>query len=59
MIKNIVFDIGNVLADFRIMEFLTEKGLDVLTIKRVIKATSYLHVLKNVSGQKHGAIRLS
>ncbi|MBQ9321077.1 MAG: hypothetical protein IJ239_01770 [Eubacterium sp.] len=59
MIKNIVFDIGNVLADFRIMEFLTEKGLDVPTIKRVIKATSHLHVLKNVSGQKHGAIRLS
>ena len=25
MIKNIVFDIGNVLADFRIMEFLAEK----------------------------------
>lgn len=39
MIKNIVFDIGNVLADFRIMEFLTEKGLDVPTIKRVIKAS--------------------
>ena len=27
--------------------------------ERVIKATSHLHVLKNVSGQKHGAIRLS
>lgn len=39
MIKNIVFDIGNVLADFRIMEFLAEKGLDVPTIKRVIKAS--------------------
>ena len=39
MIKNIVFDIGGVLADFRIMEFLTEKGLDAPMIKRVLKAS--------------------
>ncbi len=39
MIKNVVFDIGNVLADFRIKEFLMEKGLDLPTIKRVIKAS--------------------
>ena len=28
MIRNIVFDIGGVLADFRIKEFLMEKGFD-------------------------------
>lgn len=39
MIRNIVFDIGGVLADFRIREFLTEKGLDGPTIKRVLKAS--------------------
>ena len=27
MIKNVVFDIGGVLADFRIKEFLMEKGV--------------------------------
>lgn len=32
MIKNIVFDIGGVLADFRIKEFLMEKGMDGPTI---------------------------
>lgn len=39
MIKNIVFDIGGVLADFRIKEFLTEKGMDGATIKRIINAS--------------------
>ena len=39
MIRNIVFDIGGVLADFRINEFLTEKGLDAPMIGRVLKAS--------------------
>ena len=39
MIKNIVFDIGGVLADFRIKEFLAEKGLDAPMIKRILKAS--------------------
>ena len=39
MIKNIVFDIGGVLADFRIKEFLMEKGLDAPMIRRVLKAS--------------------
>ena len=39
MIKNIVFDIGGVLADFRIREFLAEKGLDASMIRRVLKAS--------------------
>lgn len=39
MIKNIVFDIGGVLADYRMKEFLMEKGLDVPMIKRVLKAS--------------------
>ncbi len=39
MIRNVVFDIGGVLADFRIMEFLTEKGLDAAMIRRVLKAS--------------------
>ena len=39
MIKNIIFDIGGVLADFRIKEFMMEKGLDALTIRRILKAS--------------------
>ena len=39
MIKNIVFDISNVLAPFRFNEFLAEKGFDVAMIKRIIKAS--------------------
>ena len=39
MIKNIVFDIGGVLADFRIMEFMAEKGFDAPMIKRILKAS--------------------
>lgn len=39
MVKNVVFDIGGVLADFRIKEFLLEKGLDASMIRRVLKAS--------------------
>ncbi len=39
MIKNIVFDIGNVLVDFRLKEFLAEKGFDGPMIKRLLKAS--------------------
>ena len=39
MIRNIVFDIGGVLADFRIKEFLLEKGFDGPMIKRILKAS--------------------
>ena len=37
MIKNIVFDISNVLAPFRFKEYLAEKGFDASMIKRIIK----------------------
>ena len=40
MVKNIVFDIGNVLADFKIKEFLFAKGYDEMMIKRIIKASA-------------------
>ena len=36
-IRNVVFDIGGVLADFRLMDFLAEKGFDVTMSKRIIK----------------------
>ncbi len=39
MIKNIVFDIGNVLTDFRYRGFLKDKGLDDAMIERVEKCT--------------------
>ena len=39
MIRNVVFDIGGVLADFRMKEFLMEKGFDGPMIKRIIKAS--------------------
>ena len=38
-ITNVVFDIGGVLADFRLMEFLAEKGFDAAMSRRIIKAT--------------------
>lgn len=38
-IKNIVFDIGGVLADFNVNEFLTSKGFDAAMIKRILKAS--------------------
>ena len=39
MIKNIVFDIGGVLADYRMQEFLLEKGIDPSYLKRILKAS--------------------
>ncbi len=39
MIRNVVFDIGGVLADYRLKEFLAEKGFDGPAIKRIIKAS--------------------
>ncbi len=36
---NIIFDIGGVLADFRIKEFLSEKGFDAAMIKRILRAS--------------------
>ncbi len=39
MIKNIIFDIGNVLTDFRWREFLEDKGFDDAKIKEIEKAT--------------------
>ncbi|MCR5109283.1 MAG: HAD family phosphatase, partial [Lachnospiraceae bacterium] len=39
MVRNIVFDIGNVLADFRLKEFLAEKGFDAKMSKRILKAS--------------------
>ncbi len=40
MIKNIVFDISNVLVPFRFKEYLAEKGFDAAMIKRIIKASA-------------------
>ncbi|MBR6380276.1 MAG: HAD family phosphatase [Lachnospiraceae bacterium] len=40
MIKNVVFDIGNVLADFRWREFLQDKGFDEAMITRIAKASA-------------------
>lgn len=39
MIQNIVFDIGNVLTDFRWREFLRDKGFDEPMIDRISKAS--------------------
>lgn len=39
MVQNIVFDIGGVLADFRLKEFLAEKGFDGDMIRRILKAS--------------------
>ena len=39
MIGNVVFDIGGVLADFRLKEFLAEKGFDAAMIRRILKAS--------------------
>ena len=39
MIRNIVFDIGNVLTDFRWEEFLADKGFDGEMIRRIAKAS--------------------
>lgn len=40
-IKNIIFDIGNVLTDFRWKEFLFDKGFDEAMVERIAKATVY------------------
>ncbi|MCM1326595.1 MAG: HAD family phosphatase [Bacteroidales bacterium] len=39
MIRNIIFDIGNVLADFRWRAFLRDKGFDDAMIERISKAS--------------------
>lgn len=39
MIRNIIFDIGNVLTDFRWKEFLKDKGFDDEMIGRIAKAS--------------------
>ena len=39
MIKNIIFDIGNVLSDFRWREFIIEKGFDEETADRIGRAS--------------------
>lgn len=36
MIENVVFDIGGVLADFRMMDFLAEKGFDEAMGRRIV-----------------------
>lgn len=39
MIKNIIFDIGNVLTDFRWREFLFDKGFDEEMVERIAAAS--------------------
>ena len=39
MIKNIIFDIGNVLTDFRWREFLQDKGFSEEMVERIAKAS--------------------
>ena len=39
MIKNIIFDIGNVLTDFRWAEFLADKGFTKEEVERIAKAS--------------------
>ena len=39
MIKNIIFDIGNVLSDFRWREFLLDKGFDKDMVERIGNAS--------------------
>lgn len=39
MIKNVIFDIGNVLVDFRWKEYLVEKGFSPEIIKRIVMAS--------------------
>lgn len=39
MIRNIIFDIGNVLTDFRWKEFLQDKGFDEAMIERIARAS--------------------
>lgn len=44
MIHNIIFDIGNVLTDYRWEGFLADKGFDAEMIKKIAKA-SIMHPL--------------
>ena len=44
MMRNIIFDIGNVLTDYRWEGFLADKGFDAEMIKKIAKA-SVLHPL--------------
>ena len=39
MIRNIIFDIGNVLTDFRWREFLEDKGFDEAMVERIAQAS--------------------
>ncbi len=39
MVKNLIFDIGNVLADFRWREFLQDKGFDEKMVQRIADAS--------------------
>ena len=39
MIRNIIFDIGNVLTDFRWNDFLRDKGFDAAMADRIAKAS--------------------
>lgn len=39
MIRNIIFDIGNVLTNFRWREFLEDKGFDEAMVERIAKAS--------------------
>ena len=39
MNKNVVFDIGGVLADYRIKEFLADKGFDPAMTRRILRAS--------------------
>ena len=39
MIRNIIFDIGNVLTDFRWKEFLQDKGFQGEMLERIVKAS--------------------
>lgn len=40
MIRNIIFDIGNVLTDFRWREYLEDQGFDEAMIERIAKAST-------------------
>ena len=39
MIRNIIFDIGNVLTDYRWEGFLVDKGFDAEMIQKIAKAS--------------------
>ena len=39
MIRNIIFDIGNVLTDYRWEGFLADKGFDAEMIQKIAKAS--------------------